>query len=103
VARERSLEAALADSSSRLEAWLAADQSSPSQHALREEQLLRMAKALAALPETQRQAVELHHLRGWSLDEIARHLGTSKPAVAGLLHRGMKSLRQRLDEGESAS
>jgi RNA polymerase sigma-70 factor, ECF subfamily len=103
VARERSLEAALADSSSRLEAWLAADQSSPSQHALREEQLLGMAHALAALPETQRKAVELHHLQGLSLEEIARDLGTTKPAVAGLLHRGMKSLRQRLDEGESAS
>jgi RNA polymerase sigma-70 factor, ECF subfamily len=102
LARERSLEAALADSSSRLEAWLAADQSSPSQHALREEQLLRMAKALAALPETQRKAVELHHLQGLSLDEIARDLGSTKPAVAGLLHRGLKNLRQRLDEGGSA-
>src|SRR5262245_37525000 len=40
VARERSLEAALDDSSMRMERWLAADQSSPSQRAAREEQLL---------------------------------------------------------------
>ena len=102
VAREFSLDAAVAQSSSRLEAWLAADQSSPSQHALREEQLLRMAQALAALPESQRKAVELHHLQGWSLDDIAQDMCTTKPAVAGLLHRGLKSLRQRLDEGEGA-
>jgi RNA polymerase sigma-70 factor, ECF subfamily len=102
VARERSLEADLADSSSRLEAWLAADQSSPSEHVTREEELLRLAQAMAALPEAQRRAVELHHLQGWSLDQIAGELGASKPAVAGLLHRGLKKLRERLDERESA-
>jgi RNA polymerase sigma-70 factor (ECF subfamily) len=100
VARERSLEAGLADSASRIEAWLAADQSSPSQHVMRQEQLLQMAQALAALPEAQRRAVELHHLQGWSLDEIAGELGSTKPAVAGLLHRGLRTLRQKLDEGE---
>jgi RNA polymerase sigma-70 factor (ECF subfamily) len=100
LGRERSLEAALEESSSRLEAWVAAAQSSPSERAEREEQLFRMAQALAALPENQRRAVELHHLRGLPLADIAREMGSSKPAVAGLLHRGLKALRERLEEKE---
>jgi RNA polymerase sigma-70 factor (ECF subfamily) len=102
VNRERSLEAALEDSSSRLEALLAADQSSPSQKAMRQEQLLRLANALAALPEGQRKAVELHHLKGLGLTAIAQELGCSKPAVAGLLHRGLKALRVRLEVNSEA-
>jgi RNA polymerase sigma-70 factor (ECF subfamily) len=94
--RERSLDAALEDSSARLEAFLAADQSSPEQRAGRNEELLRLAAALERLPEAQRQAVELHYLRGWKLEEIANHLGRGKSAVAGLLHRGLDRLREWL-------
>jgi RNA polymerase sigma-70 factor (ECF subfamily) len=93
VDRERSLEAALEASSSRLEAFLAADQSTPQQRAGRNEELLRLAAALERLPEAQRQAVELHYLRGWRLEEIAHHLGRGKSDVAGLLHRGLDKLR----------
>jgi RNA polymerase sigma-70 factor (ECF subfamily) len=98
VRREWSLDAALDQSASRLERWLAAEQSSPSQRAIRQEELLRVTEALAALPESQRRAIELHHLRAMPLSEIADELGTTKAAVAGLLHRGMKALRSRLAE-----
>ena len=91
--RERSLEEALADSSARLEALLAADQSSPSQKAIREEQLARLARVLAFLPENQRQAVELHYLNGCSVGEVGERLGRSKASAAGLLRRGLKALR----------
>jgi RNA polymerase sigma-70 factor (ECF subfamily) len=94
VGRERSLEAALGQSSARLEAWLAAHQSSASGRAERHEELLRLATALAALPEDQRRAVEMHHLEGRPLAEVAAVLGRSKGAVAQLLFRGLKKLRE---------
>lgn len=98
--RERSLEAALDQSSARLEGWLAADQSSPSEKADRNEQLLRLADALLGLPDDTREAVVLKHCRGWTLAEIADHLGRTTAAVASLLHRGLKQLRELLHEGE---
>jgi RNA polymerase sigma-70 factor (ECF subfamily) len=100
VALERSLEAALGDSSSRLEAWLAADQSSPSQRAERNEQLLRLAEALVGLPEAQREVLVLRHCQGWALADIATHLGRSRASVASLLRRGLKQLREHLHGGE---
>jgi RNA polymerase sigma-70 factor (ECF subfamily) len=96
--KERSLDAALDQSASRLDAWLAVQESSPSQKAIRQEDTLRMIEALAALPENQRRAIEMHHLEEQPLAEIARQLGSTKAAVAGLLHRGLKALRARLEE-----
>src|SRR5262249_6597834 len=48
----------------------------------------------------QREAVVRHHLQGWTLAELAAHLGRSEPAVAGLLHRGLDKLRTLLREEE---
>jgi RNA polymerase sigma-70 factor (ECF subfamily) len=96
VKREQSLEAELEQSSLRLEAWLASEESTPPERAMRNEQLLRMAEALEQLPEDQRTAVELHHLKGRPLAEVAEVLGRSKGAVATLLFRGMTRLRKDL-------
>jgi RNA polymerase sigma-70 factor (ECF subfamily) len=93
VGREQSLEQMIEASSARLEAWLAGPASSPGEVAERNEEVLRLATALAALPEPQREAVELRHLRGWSLNDIAGHMHRTPAAVAGLLHRGMTALR----------
>ena len=101
--RDRSLERALDDSASRLGDWLASQDSSPSHRAIRHEETLRLVEALAALPENQRRAIEMHHLQGRPLAEIARELDTTKAAVAGLLHRGLKTLRVRLGESGSTS
>jgi RNA polymerase sigma-70 factor (ECF subfamily) len=93
---ERSLHDDLDRSASGLAGWLAADQTSPSQAAVRNEELLRLADALAALPEPQREVVVLKHLRGWTLQRIAEHIARTVPAVASLLRRGLEDLRRRL-------
>jgi RNA polymerase sigma-70 factor (ECF subfamily) len=98
VRREQSLEAAIEESSRRLGGWLAAEQSSPSQHAARHEEGARLATALAELPEAQREALTLHHLEGRPLEEVAGLVGRSRDAVAGLIKRGLRQLRQRLRE-----
>ncbi len=51
--RELSIEKALEESSARLDAWLAAERSSPSQRIVDQERLLEMADAMARLPEDQ--------------------------------------------------
>lgn len=95
---EHDFERAIGESSARLEAWLAADQSSPSEVVARHEQMLELATALARLPEDQRTAVELHHLRDASVAEIAARLGRSEASVAGLLRRGLQNLRALLHD-----
>jgi len=99
--KERSLEADLEKPARGLEACLAADQSSPSERIMREEQLLRLTQALAALPPDQRRAVELHHLKGYPVAEVGQLLGRSRAAVVGLLFRGLKRLRQLLDDPQA--
>jgi RNA polymerase sigma-70 factor (ECF subfamily) len=76
---------------------LGGDWSSPSQCVMRQEELHRLAAALAQLPEDQRLAVELHHLKGCTVAQVAEALGRSKQAVVGLLFRGMRNLRSFLD------
>lgn len=98
VAREESLEAALQQSSAQLEALLDSAPSSPSARAVRHEEMTALAAALAALPEDQRTAVELHHLQSCSVREVAAHLGRTERAVAGLLRRGLAKLRELLDD-----
>jgi RNA polymerase sigma-70 factor (ECF subfamily) len=97
VGLERSLEAAITESSAQMGAWLAAQQSSPSQRAQSDEDAVRLAETLAELPEPQREAVVLKHCQGWSMAQIGEHLGRSPVAVASLLRRGLAHLRQRLD------
>ena len=95
-----SLEVVLEQSSARLASWLADEQPSPGEQAQHQEQLLCLAEALARLPQDQRNALELHHLEGYSVPEVGRRMGRSTGSVAGLLHRGLKALRVHLGESE---
>ena len=63
-------------------------------------ELLRLADALADLPEPMREVVILKHCRGQTLQQIADHLGKTVPAVASLLRRGLEALRHRLSTSE---
>src|SRR5262249_11222590 len=63
------------------------------QQAERSEQLLRLAAAMEQLPQEQREALELRHLKGHTVAEIGRHMERSEASVAGLLRRGLMSLR----------
>jgi RNA polymerase sigma-70 factor (ECF subfamily) len=104
IRRETSLDADVERSSARLADILPADHSSPSRRAGRNEDLIRLAVALDALPEAQRQAVVLHHLHGWPLAETAARLDRTEAATAGLLHRGLKKLKQLMqDKTQSGS
>jgi RNA polymerase sigma-70 factor (ECF subfamily) len=58
--------------------------------------LLLLARCLAALPDDQRVAVEMHHLRDLPVSAIAAELGKTEASVAGLLRRGLKRLRELL-------
>jgi len=94
IRRELSLEAELNLSASRLERALTADQTSPSGHFVRAEEVLALAKAMAQVSKEQREVLELHHLKGMPLAEVAAQVGKSRPAVAGLLFRGLRKLRE---------
>jgi RNA polymerase sigma-70 factor, ECF subfamily len=103
LARERYLEDVLSLSAARLEELLVADQSSPSERSMHSEELLRLVRALEALPADEKQVIELHHLKGLPVVEVAVLTGRTRPAVAGLLFRGLKRLRTLLGaETESA-
>jgi RNA polymerase sigma-70 factor, ECF subfamily len=97
IRRERNMAVGVEQSSLRLERFLAAEQTSPSQHVMRAEQLEQLAEALTQLPDDQRTAVILKHFHDWPLAQIAEHQGRSTLAVAGLLKRGLKKLRTVMD------
>ena len=88
------------ESSARLEAWLAQDDSTPGQKAAKAEDLRLLAAALASLPGDQRNAIELHHLQGLTVPEVARQMKRTVASVTGLLYRGGKALRQRMGKSQ---
>ena len=96
--RERSIEAAMEESSDRLRSCLALDDPSPSEQVAVAEQLNRLADAVDRLPPDQLEAVTLHHLRGLPLVDTAAQMGRTVPAVAGLLRCGLQQLRKVMGE-----
>jgi RNA polymerase sigma-70 factor, ECF subfamily len=103
ITRERSLAADIDQSAVSLENWLVASQTSPSRAAARNEELVHLTDALLQLPEDQREAVILRHLRDRPLQQIAEETGHTTASVAGLLRRGLARLREILERTETRS
>jgi len=98
--REQVITKQLEQSSVQLENFLADDRTSPSQRAVHNEQVQRLADAMTLLLDDEKAAILLKHFQAWSLSQIGKHLGRSNDAVAGLLKRGLKKLRFHMQEQE---
>ena len=97
MAREQHLDQILDQSSRHIEQWLAVDEQSPSEAVEGgAEELLQVADAVYQLPEAERAAVIGFYWQRESLADISTELGRSVPAVAGLVHRGLRRLRGHL-------
>lgn len=96
IRREQSMEEKLAQSSMRLGGILAGDGPSPSQVVAVGENVVRVAGAIERLPDPQAEAIRKHYLEGMKLAEVAESMDKTPGAIAGLLHRGMKTLREQL-------
>lgn len=77
-----------------------ASQSSISQRAIRAEQWACVEHWLDELPAPQREALHLYYTQNWSVPQLAGYLCKSVAAVAGLIKRGMHTLRTKSRSGE---
>lgn len=68
----------------------------PSRAAAASEELERVARALAELPESYREVIRLHQVEDLSHQEIAGRLGTSEAYARTLLSRGLARLARVL-------
>jgi RNA polymerase sigma-70 factor, ECF subfamily len=98
--REASLDEALTGSSCNLQKWLATDNPEPDDRDEAAERGALLADALTKLPEREREALILQKYHGFSLEQIAEHLGCTTGAVAGVHARGLKRLRELLTESD---
>ena len=96
IRKERRIDPIVNDNESRPKLPLPAKQSTPSQRAMRGEAAIRLSRELAELPHDQATAIRLRHLEGYSLQQLTEHFQRSESAVAGLLKRGLRTLRERL-------
>ncbi|WP_428940812.1 RNA polymerase sigma factor [Fontivita pretiosa] len=72
----------------------------PAQQAERQEQRQRMLAVLRSLPQEYRDVLTLRYLGGADYQTIARQLAISNGSLRGLLSRGLKLLREKLDREE---
>ncbi|MFO0807264.1 MAG: sigma-70 family RNA polymerase sigma factor [Gemmataceae bacterium] len=98
VRLERRVADELDESSRALTRGLMAPHSSPSERAVRHEQAVLLADALAALPAHYGDVIVLRHLEGLPFPEVARRTGRSEDSVKKLWLRGLARLRATLED-----
>ena len=76
----------------------AAGHATPSQHAVRNEESARLAKAIAQLPDDEREALRRRYLEGESLAEVGSAMGLTKDALVWLMKRAMKNVKRILGD-----
>lgn len=89
--RETAMDDTLGNAATPLKDQLAAQQSSPSQQANRNEQIM---LAIAAVPQPYREVVRLRNIEGHTLEEIAKLLECPVAEAAIFLDRGLRALRR---------
>jgi RNA polymerase sigma-70 factor (ECF subfamily) len=101
--REVSLEgvrAGVEQSSLVLARGLAAGTSSPSSAAARREDAVRLADALAHLPQDYQTVLLLRVFEGLPAEDVARKMGRSAGAIRMLQMRALTALREQMDVGD---
>ena len=99
IRREVSLQDQLEQSSALFMSQLDPKQETPSKLMMTQERSEQLAEALLKLRDEERTAVVFKHIHNLPVAEIAQHLGRTEEAVAGLLRRGLKKLRDHLTAG----
>lgn len=98
VHREQAMSKWLDESAMGLDQFLMANDSTPSEIVHKRFRALEVAAAIEELPASQRDAIVSRYFHKATLEQIAEQMQKSKPAIAGLLKRGLDSLRIRLRE-----
>jgi RNA polymerase sigma-70 factor (ECF subfamily) len=79
----------------------AAGGETPSQELVRKERELQVADALARLSDDHRTVLLLRNLQRLPFDEVARHMGRSRPAVQMLWLRAVRRLQEEAERERS--
>lgn len=69
----------------------------PEERVLSKETLRVVRRAIAALPETQREVITLRDVEGWSAEEVCNALDISETNQRVLLHRARAKVRRALE------
>lgn len=98
IFREQTIQDRMDQSSILLTSAFVVTGHSPSTAAAQNELQRQIAELVEQLPEAQRDAVILHYWQEIPLKQVSEMLEKSPAAVAGLLQRGLSTLRQKAEE-----